>query len=177
VLTKVLIEIVEQTDRLEMLSAQLRAQINDGSSLLYDLQPAFVAFNLGVSGLATKSKVKDCKVLKKCGLSIEGAEYIVTLLRHRSDPYVFMAIAINIQLGEEYVLELQQKDILTLIEGDISLLENPRDCTEVEQLILNNLVLCFDEIEKQKFLSCEYKCYFNTVMQSNLQSRASSTVI
>jgi hypothetical protein len=42
-----------------------------------------------------------------------------------------MALAINMQSGEEYVLELQQQDILTLIEGDLSLLENNHDSIEV----------------------------------------------
>ena len=58
-----------------------------------------------------------------------------------------MVIAINVQLGEEYVLELQQRDILTLIEGDVSLLENNYDSSGVQTLIMNNLVLCTNEIE------------------------------
>lgn len=33
--------------------------------------------------------------------------------------------------GEEYVLELQHQDIITLIEGDISLLEANNESTEV----------------------------------------------
>jgi hypothetical protein len=57
--------------------------------------------------MATKSKIEDCKLLQRCGLTLEGVEYIITLLRHKTDPYVFMAIAINVVLGEEYVLELQ----------------------------------------------------------------------
>jgi hypothetical protein len=43
-----------------------------------------------------------------------------------------MALAINMQTGEEYALELQQQDILTLIEGDLSLLENSHDSIEVQ---------------------------------------------
>lgn len=105
-MTKILIEIVEQADKLEASSAQLRSQINDGSSLLYDLIPSYLCFNLGLSGMANKAKLSDCKLLQKCGLTLEGAEYIVTLLRHKTDPYIFMVIAINICLGEEYVLEL-----------------------------------------------------------------------
>lgn len=106
VMTKILMEIVEEGDRLEAKNAQLRASVNDGSSLLFDLMPSYMSFNLGLSGMATRSKIDDCRLLQKCGITIEGNEYIVTLLRHRNDPFTFMAIAINMQLGEEYVLEL-----------------------------------------------------------------------
>ncbi len=47
VMTKILIEIVEEREMLESKSASLRADINDGSSLLFDLMPSYVCFNLG----------------------------------------------------------------------------------------------------------------------------------
>lgn len=48
----------------------------------------------------------------------------MTLVRHKTDPFIFMVIAVNMQKGDEYVLELNHYDIRTLIEGDLSLLEN-----------------------------------------------------
>lgn len=57
-------------------------------------------------------------MLQKKGLTIEGVEHIVTLVRHKTDPFIFMVIAVNVQQGDEYVLELNQQDIRTLIEGD-----------------------------------------------------------
>lgn len=62
---------------------------------------------------------------------IDATEYIVTLLRHKTNSFVFICIAINMSTGEEYVLELQHQDIVTLIEGDISLLEANNESTEV----------------------------------------------
>ena len=47
IMTKILIEIVEEREKLEAKSAALRADINDGSSLLFDLLPSYVCFNLG----------------------------------------------------------------------------------------------------------------------------------
>jgi hypothetical protein len=44
-MTKILIEIVE--DKIDSKTAQIKADINDGSSLLYDLLPSYICFNLG----------------------------------------------------------------------------------------------------------------------------------
>ena len=177
VMAKILIEIVDDGESLESKSAQLRADINDGSSLLFDLLPAYVSFNLGQSGLASHTKLAECRVLQKQGISIDGVQHIVTLLRHRVDPYIFLVVAINLTTGEEYVLELQWSDILVLIEGDMSLLESNKDSTEVQAIILNNLVLLHNDIEKQTSLACEQKVYFNTVMQDIFESQASAAAI
>lgn len=56
-MTKILLEIVEEREKLEAKSAALRADINDGSSLLFDLLPSYVCFNLGQGGLATRNKL------------------------------------------------------------------------------------------------------------------------
>ena len=177
VMAKILIEIVDDGESLESKSAQLRADINDGSSLLFDLLPAYVSFNLGQSGLASHTKLAECRVLQKQGISIDGVQHIVTLLRHRTDPYIFLVVAINLTSGEEHVLELQWSDILVLIEGDMSLLESNKDSTEVQAIILNNLVLLHNDIEKQTSLACEQKVYFNTVMQDIFESQASAAAI
>jgi hypothetical protein len=96
VLTKVVIEVVADRDVLRQKQAQLRGEVNDGSSLLFDLLPSYVSFNLGSSGFASKSKVADCRMLKKQGVNIDGTEHIVTLLRHSHDPYRFIIVAINL---------------------------------------------------------------------------------
>ena len=97
----------------------------------------------------------------------------MTLVRHKTDPFIFMVIAVNMQKGDEYVLELNHYDIRTLIEGDLSLLEN-NDAIKVQEMILLNLVLLSGH-QDQKLLACEQKVYFNTVMQSLMTSKASST--
>ena len=63
-----------------------------------------------------------------------------------------MVIAININTSEEYVLELNSKDMQILVEGDLSMLEQQNVCIET---ILNNLVLLKDDLDKKKQLSCE----------------------
>jgi hypothetical protein len=72
VMTKVTIEIIEERSQLEAKFAQLRADVNDGSSLLFDLMPSYICFNLGQSGLGTKNKLSECRLLQKKGLNIEG---------------------------------------------------------------------------------------------------------
>lgn len=96
-------------------------------------------------------------------------------MRHRTDPFVFMVIAVNAQTGEEYVLELNQKDIRTLAEGDLSLIEHD-DAIAVQETILLNLVLLPAQ-QDHRLLACEQKVYFNTVMQSMMTSKASSTAM
>jgi hypothetical protein len=49
---------------------------------------------------------------------IDENEYIVTILRHIHLPYVFMIVAVNMKLGQEFVLELRQRDMLILLNGD-----------------------------------------------------------
>jgi len=62
-MTKILLEVVEEREKLEAKSASLRADINDGSSLLFDLMPSYVCFNLGQSGLASRNKLSECRLL------------------------------------------------------------------------------------------------------------------
>jgi hypothetical protein len=69
-LTKVLIEIVQETEKLEKQQADVKASINDGSSLLFDILPSYMCFNLGNCGLATKNKLQDCHILSKAGLML-----------------------------------------------------------------------------------------------------------
>ena len=42
---------------------------------------------------------------------------------------------------------------------------------------MQNLVLLHNDAEGKRFLSCEQKVYFNTVLQSTLVSKASTTVL
>lgn len=73
-----------------------------------------------------------------------------------------MIVAINMKIGQEFVLELNQKDTLTLINGDVSLLESD-DCPEVQELIIANLALVQISQDKAFYLTCEYRLYFNEV--------------
>lgn len=171
--TKVLIEIVQETDKLEKQQANIQAAINDGSSLLFDISPSYMCFNLGNCGLATKNKLQNCHILAKTGLLLQGCEFIVTVLRHNVEPDVFMIVAINMKIGQEFVLELNQKDTLTLINGEVSLLE-PDDCPRVQELILSNLALVQISQDKSLFLTCENRLYFNEVWQNNFVSKAAT---
>lgn len=99
VLTKILIEIVQETDKLEKKQAGIQASINDGSNLLFDIMPSYMCFNLGNCGLATKNKLQECHILSKTGLMLEGNNFIVTLLRHNLQPDIFMIVAINMKHG------------------------------------------------------------------------------
>ncbi len=48
---KVLIEIVDDQVNIDRYLKQLKTQIRDGTSLLYDLQPLYLCLNLGKTGL------------------------------------------------------------------------------------------------------------------------------
>lgn len=84
----------------------MRAAITDGSSLLYDLSPLYICFNFGQSGLATHHKIRDFFLIKKQGMQLGNSEFLVSLLRHSDNLFVFMVVALDITDGNEYVVEL-----------------------------------------------------------------------
>lgn len=43
-------------------------------------------------------------------------------MRHRQNPLIFKIIAINFEVGEEYILDLFEKDIYELTEGKVNIL-------------------------------------------------------
>lgn len=89
----------------------------DGSSLLFDLQPAYVEFYLGQSGLATMNKINEFWLCVREGKVLGDREFLVSLMRHKVNVSVFMVIAFNMLTNEENVLELLESDIYQLLEG------------------------------------------------------------
>lgn len=111
ILTQMFIEIVHDWKDMQSKTAQVKQDILDGSSLLYDLQPAYVEFNLGQTGLATMHRIADFRLLYKEGKLLGDKEYLVSLMRHKSNVTTFMVMAFNMLTNEEHVLELLESDI------------------------------------------------------------------
>lgn len=44
-------------------------------------------------------------------------DYVVSILRHKYDPLKFKIIASSADQGEEYILDLQSRDLFELTEG------------------------------------------------------------
>ena len=63
-------------------------------------------------------------LMLKQGRHIYGADYVVSLLRAKENPYVFMVLCMNLVTGEEYALELHESDIFQITEGDMGMLED-----------------------------------------------------
>ena len=113
-----LVEVILDYAMMHSRTATVKAAIIDGSSLLYDLMPSYVGFNLGQSGLATRHRIREFKLVRKQGQCLGDKEYVVSLFRHSANPHVFMVMAFDMIYGGEYVLELVEQDIFQLIEGD-----------------------------------------------------------
>jgi hypothetical protein len=80
--------------------------------------------NFGHSGLMTRSKLSEMTLMLKQGRHIYGVDYVVSLLRAKENPYVFMVLCMNLVTGEEYALELHESDIFQITEGDMGMLED-----------------------------------------------------
>jgi hypothetical protein len=63
-------------------------------------------------------------LMLKQGRHIYGVDYVVSLLRAKENPYVFMVLCMNLVTGEEYALELHESDIFQITEGDMGMLED-----------------------------------------------------
>lgn len=65
---KIVIEVVaEDQGRVSQLFKNVKAQIKDGTSLLYDFMPLYFGMNLGSSGFSTHHNLKDFSLLSKIG--------------------------------------------------------------------------------------------------------------
>ena len=95
---------------------------------------------------------------------------MVNLLRSTTNPYCFIVIILNFELGEEYCLELDEQDILYLTEGDRGLLEDS-DPHDLKTLIIENLELI--ERDGIKFLTCTPKVFFNQLWHGIMSSKIS----
>lgn len=116
---KIIIEVVaEDQGRVSQLFKNVKAQIKDGTSLLYDFMPLYFGMNLGSSGFSTHHNLKDFALLSKTGQIIDGEEYVVSVMRNKHKPLVFKIIAFNLELREEFMMELSESDIYELVEGD-----------------------------------------------------------
>ena len=52
------------------------------------------------------------------GQIIEGVEYVITILRNKLKPLIFKVMVYNLELQEEYLIELSEADIYELVEGN-----------------------------------------------------------
>ena len=124
-----IVEVIFDWKEMHSKTAAVKSEMLDGSSLLYDLQPAYVEFFLGQSGLATMHKMNDFWLLRREGKVLGDREFIVSLMRHKVNVSVFMVVAFNMVTNEENVLELLETDIYQLLEGKQGLLLDPDDVT------------------------------------------------
>lgn len=141
--------------------------MRDGSSLLYDLLPAYISINMGHSGLATSSEISNCALIDKLGKQINGVDFVLSLLRSTINPYCFFVILLNLERGEEYCIELDESDIMSLTEGDRGLLEDSEPI-DLQNLIIDNLELI--ERDEVMFLTCAQKIFFNQLWHGIMTS-------
>jgi hypothetical protein len=117
---KILIEIVDDQENIDKYLKQLKTQVRDGTSILFDLQPLFLSLNLGCTGLQINDQaplIRDYHLIKRKGVSFKEEDFVVSVLRHKRDPMCFKLIAASQDLGEEYMLDLDSRDLIELTEG------------------------------------------------------------
>ena len=73
----------ENQARVGALFKHVKAQIKDGTSLLYDFMPLYFGMNLGSSGFSTHHNLKDFALLSKTGQVIDGEDFVVSVLRNK----------------------------------------------------------------------------------------------
>mmetsp|Transcript_11759 Transcript_11759/g.18022 ORF Transcript_11759/g.18022 Transcript_11759/m.18022 type:complete len:95 (+) Transcript_11759:266-550(+) len=86
--------------------------------------PLYFGMNLGSSGFSTHHNLQDFSLLAKTGQVIDGEEYVVCVMRNKLKPLIFKIIAFQLELREEYMMELSESDIYELVEGDQQILKN-----------------------------------------------------
>lgn len=165
---KLIVEVIAQDSvKISQLFKEVKAQIKDGTSLLYDFMPLYFGMNLGSSGFSTHHNLGEFALLSKTGQNIEGVDYIVSVLRHKKNPLIFKVIAFNLERREEYMMELNESDVYELVEGDQQILRNVEP-DELIQKITNNLNLI--ERDNIKVLSCDQKIFFNEIWADRMES-------
>lgn len=169
---KVVIEIIEDHSLVRHDIFDLKTAIRDGSSLLYDLLPSYLCINMGHSGLATSNNIKNCTLISKQGRQINGVDFVINLMRSTINPYCFIVVILNLETGEEYCLELDEKDVMQITEGDRGLLEDA-DPLDLNGMIIDNLELI--ERDGVKFLTCTNKVFFNQLWHGIMTSKLSHT--
>jgi hypothetical protein len=149
---------------------KLKTQIREGTSILYDLKPLYLSLNLGQCGLKSSpnssAQLRNYHLIKRRGVLIRQADYVVSVLRHRNDPLSIMVIATSTNLVEEYILELLAKDLFEITEGQTWKLEASEPMALVD-LIIENLTIQLKQPGNVRSLQCEHKIFFNDMFVEN----------
>ena len=88
---------------------------------------------------------------------------MVSVLRHRRDPMSFKVIASSQDMGEEFILDLDSRDLIELTEGHTALLE-ASEPTELIECIIENLNITNG---RHRILQCEHKVFFSHIFMKN----------
>lgn len=62
--------------------------------------------NLGSSGFSIHHNLNEFLLIYKNGQEIQGIEYVISILRHKTKPLIFKIIALNLENREEFMMEL-----------------------------------------------------------------------
>lgn len=98
---------------------------------------------------------------------IDGDDYVISIFRHKEKPMIFKIIAFNLELREEFMIELSEYDIYELVEGNQQILRNLEPDALVKKIITNLNLITRDKI---KVLTCEQKIFFNEIWMKNMES-------
>jgi hypothetical protein len=110
-------EIIDDQANIIRYLEKLRFQVMNGTSLLYDLEPLYLSISLGSCGFTDTNLLSDYHIARKNGTKIKENDYFVTIMRHKTKYANFKVIAMNAEEGEEFVLDLDEKDLFMLV-GD-----------------------------------------------------------
>ncbi len=103
---------------------------------------------------------------------IRHADYVVSVLRHRNDPLSIIVIAASTNLTEEFILELQARDLFEITEGDTWKLE-ASEPTALIDTIIDSLTISVKQPGNVRSLQCEHKIFFNELFIENYNPHAS----
>ena len=91
---------------------------------------------------------------------IRQTDFVVSVLRHRNDPLSIIIIAASTNLAEEFILELQARDLFEITEGETWKLE-ASEPTALIDTIIDNLTISVKQPGNVRSLQCEHKIFFN----------------
>ena len=106
-------------------------------------------------------------MLSKVGQAIDAIEYVVSVLRHKSNPLIFKVIAFNLELREEFMIELSESDIYEIVEGEQQILKALEPDALVNKIATNLTIIVRDKI---KVLMVDQKIFFNELWITNMES-------
>ena len=66
------------------------------------------------------------------------------MARHQNKPLIFKIIAFNLELREEFMVELSESDIYELVEGEQQMLKAPEPDKLVEKITTNLSIITRD---------------------------------